>query len=93
MPRRRSPALRLPGDAAVTSRTSAVAAGGGPGQRVLAVTRARSNHCEDPAAFRVLASVHGVGASVLAVKGAVAPAPRPKINSLANWSASRSPAL
>ena len=40
------------------------------------MTRARSNHCEDPAAFRALASVHGVGASVLAVKGAVAPAPR-----------------
>ena len=75
-PQRRSSALRLPYNVVVTRSTSAGATGGRPGQRVLAVTRVSSNHCEDPAAFRALAFVHGVGTSVLAVKGAVAPAPR-----------------
>ena len=74
--RRRSPALRLPYDTAVAFQRSGGGQAGRPGQRVLAVTRVRSNHCEDPAAFRALAFVHGVGTSVLAVKGAVAPAPR-----------------
>ena len=81
VPRRRSPALGLPDDVVVTRSTSVVATGGGPGQRVLAVTRARSNHCEDPAAFRALRSVGGAGARVLApLRGVGAPSRAQKRN-------------
>ena len=75
-PQRLSFALGLLDHSSATRSTSGGATEGGPGQRVLAVTRVRSNHCEDPAAFRTLPSVRGVGPSVLGrFRGPGAPAP------------------